>query len=128
MLRRTLLKLGSLALCAAMFLLPAAASAAAALEAEIGYDGVITYVRTLPVNVRITNTGADANGVWYPTETASAMFSCKVIDKLDLDTHVLFVGKSIEAVKLSDAPVMTYDYYHKVLKGKTPPKASSYQG
>lgn len=63
MLRRTLLKLGSLALCAAMFLLPAAASAAAALEAEIGYDGVITYVRTLPVNVRITNTGADANGV-----------------------------------------------------------------
>src|SRR5699024_4761352 len=63
MLRRTLLKLGSLALCAAMFLLPAAASAAPALEAEIGYDGVITYVRTLPVNVRITNTGADANGV-----------------------------------------------------------------
>ena len=71
--------------------------------------------------------GADANGVWYPTETASAMFSCKVIDKLDLDTHVLFVGKSIEAVKLSDAPVMTYDYYHKVKKGETPPNAPSYK-
>lgn len=48
--------------------------------------------------------GADANGVWYPTKPLPPMFSCKVIDKLDLDTHVLFVGKSIEAVKLSDAP------------------------
>ena len=27
-----------------------------------------------------------------------------------------------------DETPLTYDYYHKVLKGKTPPKASSYQG
>lgn len=63
MLRKTLLKFGSLALCAAMLLMPAAAWAAVSLEADIGYGGVITYVRTLPVRVRITNTGADASGV-----------------------------------------------------------------
>ena len=62
MLRRTLLKLGVLALCAAMLLMPAVACAAASLEADIGYDSVITYVRTLPVRIRITNTGADASG------------------------------------------------------------------
>ena len=39
-----------------------AASAAAVVDADIGYEGAITFVRTLPVNVRITNSGADASG------------------------------------------------------------------
>lgn len=52
-----------LVLCAAMLLMPAAACAGVALEADIGYDGVITYVRTLPVHVRITNSDADMSGV-----------------------------------------------------------------
>ena len=30
--------------------------------------------------------------------------------------------------KLSDEEPLTYSYYHSTLKGKTPPKASSYQG
>ena len=42
MIRKPLLKLGSLVLCAAMLLMPAAACAGVALEADIGYDGVIT--------------------------------------------------------------------------------------
>ena len=68
----------------------------------------------------------DCNGICYPTQSAAALFSCKVIDRLDLDTHLLFVGEAIEAKRLSDLPVMTYAYYHAVKKGKTPPKASSY--
>ena len=40
---------------------------------------------------------------------------------------MLFVGKAVEAVKLSDDPVMTYDYYHRVKKGETPPNAPSYK-
>ena len=68
----------------------------------------------------------DSNGICYPTQSAAALFSCKVIDRLDLDTHLLFVGEAIEAKRLSDLPVMTYAYYHAVKKGKTPPKASSY--
>lgn len=63
MIRKPLLKLGSLVLCAAMLLMPAAACAGVALEADIGYGGVITYVRTLPVHVRITNSDADMSGV-----------------------------------------------------------------
>ncbi|MCI6041445.1 MAG: hypothetical protein MR742_13145 [Clostridiales bacterium] len=63
MVRRILFQLCSLTLCVVMLLLPAAALAAITLEADIGYDGVITYVRTLPIRVRITNTGADASGV-----------------------------------------------------------------
>lgn len=70
---------------------------------------------------------ADANGVYYPTEAAAAMFSFKVIDKVDLDTHVMFIGETIEAVSLLKEPVMTYAYYHAVKKGTTPPNAPSYK-
>jgi ferric-chelate reductase [NAD(P)H] len=38
------------------------------------------------------------------------------------------VGEVEDAKNLSDVPVMTYAYYHSVLKGKTPPKASSFIG
>ena len=69
----------------------------------------------------------DENGVRYPSQHAAAFFSFKVLDKLDLDTHLLFVGEAVEAKKLSDEPVMTYDYYHTVVKGTTPPNAPSYK-
>ncbi len=42
--------------------------------------------------------------------------------------HLLFIGDVVDARKLSDAEPLTYAYYHAVLKGKTPPKASSYRG
>lgn len=62
MIRRGFLRGCALALCVVALLFPVAASAAAVLDADIGYEGAITFVRTLPVNVRITNSGADASG------------------------------------------------------------------
>ena len=43
-------------------------------------------------------------------------------------THVTFVGEVVDAGNLSGVAPMTYAYYHGTLKGKTPPKASSYVG
>ena len=63
----------------------------------------------------------------YVAEQTVARFSCKVIDEVDLGTHILFVGEVLSAERLSDEEPMTYAYYHKVKKGVTPPKASSYQ-
>ena len=61
------------------------------------------------------------------TPTASAcVLACEVVQTLDVGTHMLFVGEVKDAAVLSDDPHMTYGYYHTVLKGKTPPKASSY--
>lgn len=62
MIRRGFLRGCALALCVVALLFPVAASAAAVVDADIGYEGAITFVRTLPVNVRITNSGADASG------------------------------------------------------------------
>ena len=54
------------------------------------------------------------------------MLGCKVVQTLDVGTHTLFVGEVVDAEVLSDDAPMTYTYYHTVLKGKTPAKASSY--
>lgn len=71
-------------------------------------------------------TGQDAAGLPYVSEQACSRFGVRVVQEVDLGTHVLFVGQVEEAERLSaDAP-MTYAYYHQVKGGKTPPKASSY--
>lgn len=50
-----------------------------------------------------------------------------VIDVIDCSTHNLFVLELQEAEILNeDVLPMTYSYYHNVVKGKTPPKASTY--
>lgn len=69
-----------------------------------------------------------ALGMPYVPEHAAALFSCRLIDTVDVGTHLLSIGEVEDAERLSDETPLTYDYYHKVLKGKTPPKASSYQG
>ncbi|MEE1159560.1 MAG: flavin reductase family protein [Atopobiaceae bacterium] len=64
----------------------------------------------------------------YTPENAACVLACKVVGTLDVGTHMIFVGEVEDAKNLSDVPVMTYAYYHSVLKGKTPPKASSFIG
>lgn len=64
----------------------------------------------------------------YTPQNAACVLSCKVVSSLDVGTHTIFVGEVEDACNLSDDPVMTYAYYHSVLKGKTPPKASSFIG
>ena len=48
---------------------------------------------------------------------------CEIIDRIDNETHTLFIGKIIEADKFNDSKEMTYGYYqeHKedILKVKT---------
>lgn len=57
-----------------------------------------------------------------------AWFSCRVVNSIDVGTHILFVGEVEESATLDAAHPMTYEYYHSVKGGKTPPKASAYTG
>ncbi len=52
----------------------------------------------------------------------------KVVNSIDVGTHTLFIGEVVEAESIGEGTPMTYDYYHKVVKGKTPPKAATYIG
>ncbi|ERL12267.1 flavin reductase family protein [Olegusella massiliensis] len=64
----------------------------------------------------------------YCPEHAACLVCCRVVQKLDVGTHMLFVGELVDAQNLNDEPPLTYAYYHSTLKGKTPKKASSYIG
>lgn len=52
---------------------------------------------------------------------------CQVVDKMETDTHTVFLGKVTDGdVFDSQSSVMTYAYYHKVIKGKSPKNAPTY--
>ena len=64
----------------------------------------------------------------YTPENAACVLACDVVKTLDVGTHTIFVGVVKDAEVLSNTTPMTYNYYHTVLKGKTPAKASSFIG
>lgn len=60
------------------------------------------------------------------TENAAAWLEARVIGQLDAGTHTIFVGELAGAEVLSDKPVMTYEYYHRIKRGTTPSNAPGY--
>ena len=59
---------------------------------------------------------------------AMSYITCKVINKLETDTHTIFLGEVTDADNLTQDTPMTYSYYHKVIKGSSPKNAPTYQG
>ncbi len=57
---------------------------------------------------------------------ALAYMEIKVTMKADADTHTLFIGTLEDARILKEGTPLTYDYYHRVLKGKAPKTAPTY--
>ena len=51
---------------------------------------------------------------------------CKVIDKMETATHTVFLGEVTGGEVFGDRQAMTYAYYHKVVKGKSPKNAPTY--
>ena len=51
---------------------------------------------------------------------------CKIVDQMETNTHTVFLGEVIDAAPLKEADAMTYAYYHKVIKGKSPKNAPTY--
>ena len=58
------------------------------------------------------------NGLYYLTENVNAMFSCRVVDKKDLGSHMLFIGEVTESKVLSKGASCTYAHYHIAIKPK----------
>ncbi|MEM0331293.1 MAG: flavin reductase family protein [Archaeoglobaceae archaeon] len=73
------------------------------------------------VNFKIGKTGAP-----IVLSHAVAFFEGELENECDVGTHTIFVGKVVDAEIISDAPPMTYEYYHYVKKGKAPKTATVY--
>lgn len=67
-----------------------------------------------------------STGAPVVTDNAVAYMEAKVVNKLDVGTHTIFIGEVVDGDILSDEPTMTYEYYHKVKRGTTPKTAPSY--
>jgi flavin reductase (DIM6/NTAB) family NADH-FMN oxidoreductase RutF/rubredoxin len=52
-----------------------------------------------------------------------SVIECQVTNTMDVGSHSLFIVDIVDAEKLNNNIPMTYDYYHRVIKGKTPDKA-----
>ena len=59
--------------------------------------------------------GRTESGLAY-AKAANAFFSCKVVMREDLGSHVMYNAEVVEAQRLSDEPSITYDYYRRVTR------------
>jgi len=69
----------------------------------------------------------DANGNPIVTDHICGYMQAKVISQADTPTHTVFFAEVTDGVKVSDLHPMTYEYYHKVIKGSAPKNAPTYQ-
>ena len=58
------------------------------------------------------------NGLLYVTENTNAMFSCEVKEKINLGSHMMFIGEVTESKVLGGSSSCTYAHYHKAIKPK----------
>ena len=51
-------------------------------------------------------------------EDCLAWFECKLVDEMDVGTHILFIGEVLDArIIAEEESPLTYSYYHEVKKG-----------
>ena len=63
-----------------------------------------------------------ANGVKYITDGVNAVISGKIVERIDVGSHVIFIAEVKETILLADDPSVTYDYYFKTIKPAPPKK------
>ncbi len=61
-------------------------------------------------------------------DSTLAYVEAKLIDKIDVGTHTIFIGQVEDGEILTDETPMTYEYYHKVKGGFSPKNAPTYSG
>lgn len=72
-------------------------------------------------------------GVGYTVESRLPVLNdccgyivCDVKDAMETPTHTVFLGEHVASGLFGDLAPMTYDYYHKVIKGGAPKNAPTY--
>jgi flavin reductase (DIM6/NTAB) family NADH-FMN oxidoreductase RutF/rubredoxin len=87
-----------------------------------GYKSGRTLNKYASVRHRTGQTGAP-----ILLEDTLAWFECRVVQTIDVGTHLLFVGEVVDGdVTDTSQPPLTYAYYREVKKGKAPKNAPTY--
>jgi len=59
-------------------------------------------------------------------ENCVAYMEARILEKMNVGTHTIFVGRIEDAAVLNNDPPMTYDYYRNKKGGKSPKNAPTY--
>lgn len=63
------------------------------------------------------------------TDYTLSYIEAEVIEEVEIETHTMFIGKIVKSDFIDqDKEPLTYDYYHNVMKGKSPEGAPTYTG
>jgi ferric-chelate reductase [NAD(P)H] len=60
-------------------------------------------------------------------EHALAVLEAEVVNRIDLGSHTIFIGDVVGSEIIRQGSPITYQYYHEVLKGKSPPSAPTFE-
>jgi flavin reductase (DIM6/NTAB) family NADH-FMN oxidoreductase RutF/rubredoxin len=67
------------------------------------------------------------SGVPIVLDDCIAFLECKVVQTIDLGTHLMFIGELLQSEIIDDKlEPLTYDYYRKVKRGVAPKNAPTY--
>ncbi len=67
------------------------------------------------------------NGTPLVLEHSLSAFEVKVSQTVDMGTHTLFIGEILQGKLTGEGRPLTYDYYYRVMRGKTPRTATTYK-
>ncbi len=61
------------------------------------------------------------NGIYIVPKFANSYISARVVEMIDVGTHICFVAEVTDEKVLNDKPTITYSYYHKNTKPQPQP-------
>ena len=94
-------------------------------ESDVSVIGTLGYQSGRDVN-KFEKIAYELKGYMPVVKDSCAYITCEVINQMDTDTHTVFLGKVTDSDVLKGGEPMTYAYYHKVVKGKSPKNAPTY--
>lgn len=99
-----------------------AQGASSEIFGKFGYRSGRSFDKMAGTSVKYGKTG-----VPIVLDESIAFFECRVIQTIDVGTHLLFIGELLDAESIDGATEpLTYNYYRKVKKGVAPKNAPTY--
>jgi flavin reductase (DIM6/NTAB) family NADH-FMN oxidoreductase RutF/rubredoxin len=68
-----------------------------------------------------------AEGVPVVEENICCWFLCKVVSSVETASHTIFLAEVVAGSDTVQGKPMTYEYYHRVIKGRAPKNAPTYR-
>jgi rubredoxin len=75
---------------------------------------------------RNVQTITSVTGAPIITDSSVAWFDCKVVNSIDVGSHILIIGEVVDSDVLSGDEPLTYDYYREKYKMLAPKNAPTY--